>query len=208
MAVKLQNIDEFLSYQTDDSLPTSADTETPELSSYSSETVVIDAVNRNYEPEIKFMNPDNLFIGEFWAVSSTNRFNLVEEVRKYLVISAELEKVKKDYVLADSDLRQSLINRTDNKLSILSADITYAYQTYVDTNIATALSGEKDTIQQISANLRDHVEESDIHVKKDKTLQRGLNAQFLNGFTSEDIINAAVQQSMAGVLTTIDCGLI
>lgn len=208
MAVKLQNIDEFLSYQTDDSLPTSADTETPELSSYSSETVVIDAVNRNYEPEIKFMNPDNLFIGEFWAVSSTNRFNLVEEARKYLVISAELEKVKKDYVLADSDLRQSLINRTDNKLSILSADITYAYQTYVDTNIATALSGEKDTIQQISANLRDHVEESDIHVKKDKTLQRGLNVQFLNGFTSEDIINAAVQQSMAGVLTTIDCGLI
>lgn len=208
MAVKLQNIDEFLSYQTDDSLPTSADTETPELSSYSSETVVIDAVNRNYEPEIKFMNPDNLFIGEFWAVSSTQRFNLVEEARKYLVISAELEKVKKDYVLADSSLRQSLINRTDNKLSILSADITYAYQTYVDTNIATALSGEKDTIQQISANLRDHVEESDIHVKKDKTLQRGLNVQFLNGFTSEDIINAAVQQSMAGVLTTIDCGLI
>lgn len=208
MAVKLQNIDEFLSYQTDDFLPTSADTETPELSSYSSETVVIDAVNRNYEPEIKFMNPDNLFIGEFWAVSSTQRFNLVEEARKYLVISAELEKVKKDYVLADSSLRQSLINRTDNKLSILSADITYAYQTYVDTNIATALSGEKDTIQQISANLRDHVEESDIHVKKDKTLQRGLNVQFLNGFTSEDIINAAVQQSMAGVLTTIDCGLI
>lgn len=209
MAQTLENINEFLSYQTADSLPVSGNADPGGLSAYSQETVVIDSDGRNYELEIKFMNPDNVYIGQFFAIGPNGeRINLLSLSSVVDSISANVDVIDKAYKVADTIISSNLTQAMKAQDSALSSAITNSYKAYVEKFVAENTQSNISLIEAVSSQMMRHINDASVHVKKDKTLQTGLNANYIQGYTATELLDEAVRRSSAGILSTIDCGLI
>lgn len=204
MAETLSNINSFLAMQTNQSAIEGAS----EASSYSSEAVVIDSDSREYDQEIHFINGDNTYTGEFYTVSANGeRVNILDIKLDTTDIDNKLTDVS---TTIETNLRNLNIQLQNDiniaKNGAINASLSSS-RNYTDNAINTKLLANVALITEVNTKLNTHTTNTSVHVKKDGTLQRGLNAEQLNGKTFNQILNESMLYTEQHI-THIDCGRI
>lgn len=205
MAETLSNINSFLTTQSNESVIA----ESPEVSAYSQESVVVDTATRTYEQEIHFSNPNNTYSGKFIAINDDGTSaNVLDVAEAGVGLSAEIERVNATLTTSINTVNSTLTDNIKNaKADAIKVSIDTS-KTYTDTAIDSKYKSVDGEIAELS-NLvvLPHINDTKVHVTKDKSLQIGLNSEFVGGKTVTDILKEASTYTQANI-QTIDCGTI